>query len=100
MNPRFPIGTRVIVDLYRFDTPQQGIVVQPQMHTWVAPEPKDLVCIRFDSPLVSERYNCNRTDAGNRGYLVFSNDHEHSRFNLGMIHPSVLKASLEATNET
>lgn len=95
MNPRFPIGTRVIVDLYRFDTPQQGIVVP-----WVGwGHSKDVVCIHFFNSEVTERYTCNNTEC-DRGYLTFSNDPGHNVFTLSMIHNSVLKDNLEVTNET
>lgn len=98
MNKRFPIGARVSVDLYLFDTPQVGTIVKTP--GWVDPE-GDLICIHFDSPRVSERYPCNRTDRGERGFLTFYNDDNSNwRFRLSMIHAAVLKPSLEATNET
>lgn len=99
MNKRFPIGARVSVDLFRFDTPQVGTIVKPPAGQWVD-SVDDLVCIHFDSPIVSKRYACNDIGRGGRGFLAFSNSPDYEEFTLDMIHSAVLKPSLEATNET
>jgi hypothetical protein len=98
---RFPIGARVSVDLYCFETPQLGTVVKTPATYRVNPEEGRVwVCIHFDNPRVSEFYECNDIGRGGRGFLMFSDIPGYEDFRLSMIHPAVLKSSLEATNET
>lgn len=93
---RYVIGTKVSVDLYGFSTRQRGTIVDGSSSGFR--ENRGYICIHFDNPQVTEHYRCNHIGGAYRGFVVFSDtDYSYSNFRLRMVHPVVLKESLEAT---